>query len=342
MKWDNLYIAGLGAYLPPPTSAADAAASGAFDQQEYLDYQIRAVTVAPPGMPAVDMAVAAASRAVRRSGHKTADFGLVLHASMYHQGQDMWTPAHYVQREVIGGTAMALDIQPGANGGLAATELAASHLASRPDHRAVLVTCADAFRGPGFDRWRSDNNGVFGDGAAALVLSRYGGPLQLRSTASAATPELEPVFRGYDGWTDSPFSRPGAVDLRGRKLAWLANEPDPAAAMGGLAERLHAVVGQALRDAGTTLGEISYLVHANFGTPFAEVQFHKPLGIDAGRTMHDWGLDVGHVGGADQLLGLHQLLESGRARQGDLILLIGAAMGFSWSAAVVQVTNWAP
>ncbi len=101
------------------------------------------------------------------------------------------------------------------------------------------------------------------------------------------------------------------------------------------------VVGQALRDAGTTLGQITHLLHANFGTPFAESQFHKPLGIDAGRTLHDWGLDVGHVGGADQLLGLHQLMESGRGRRGDLILLVGAAMGFSWSAAVMEVTNWA-
>lgn len=342
MKWDNLYIAGLGAYLPPTASAADAAASGAFDRQEYQDYQIRAVTVAPDGMPAVDMAVAAASRAVRRSGHRSDDFGLVLHASMYHQGQDMWTPAHYIQREVLGGNAPALDISPGANGGLAATELAASHLMSRPERRAALVTCADAFRGPGFDRWRSDNNGVFGDGAAALVLSRTGGPLRLRSTVTVSTPELEPIFRGYDGWTDAPFSRPGAVDLRGRKLAWLAKEPNPAAVMGGLAERLHTVVGQALRDAGTTLGEIGHLLHANFGTPFAESQFHKPLGIEAGRTLHDWGLDVGHVGGADQLLGLHQLMESGRGHRGDLVLLVGAAMGFSWSAAVVEVTNWAP
>ncbi|MER5641551.1 ketoacyl-ACP synthase III family protein [Kitasatospora sp. NPDC002227] len=342
MRWDNLYIAGLGAYLPPTVSAADAAASGAYDQQDFLDYQIRAVTAAPPGMPAVDMAVAAASRAVRRSGHKTPDFGLVLHASMYHQGQDMWTPAHYVQREVLGGNALALDISPGANGGLAGLDLAAGHLASHPDHRAVLVTCADAFRMPRFDRWRSDNNGVFGDGAAALVLSRYGGPLQLLASTSVSIPELEPVCRGYDGWTDTPFERPGPVDIRGRKMAWFAKEANPAAAMAGLAERMLTVVGAALREAGATLGEINHLVHANFGTPFAEAQFHKPLGIEADRTMHDWGLDVGHVGGADQLLGLHELMETGRGRKGDLVLLLGASMGFSWTAAVAQVTNWAP
>ncbi|AUG78803.1 3-oxoacyl-ACP synthase [Kitasatospora sp. MMS16-BH015] len=342
MRWDNLYIAGLGAYLPPTVSAAEAAEAGAYDRKDFESYQIRSVTAAPPGLPAVDMAVAAASRAVRRSGHKTPDFGLVLHASMFHQGQDMWTPAHYVQREVLGGNALALDISPGANGGLAGLELAASHLASHPADRAVLLTCADAFRLPRFDRWRSDDNGVFGDGAAALVLSRYGGPLQLLASASAASPELEPVCRGYDGWTDTPYERPGPVDIRGRKAAWFAKEPNPAAVFGRLAAQMHATVGQALRDAEATLGEVAFLVHANFGTPFAEGQFHKPLGIEAGRTMHDWGLDVGHVGGADQLLGLHQLVESGRARQGDLILLLGASMGFSWTAAVARVTTWAP
>ena len=339
MKWENLYIAGLGSCLPPGRSAADAVAAGEFDAREHAEYQVRAVTVAPPGVPAVDLAVRAARQALDRSGVRAADVDLVLHASMYHQGQDLWTPAHYIQREVLGGGALALEVGQGANGGLAATELAASHLAARPGADAVLVTCADSFQLPGFDRWRSDSECVFGDGAAALVLSRRGGPLRLRSTASASDPELEPVFRGQDGWTTAPGSRPGPVDLRGRKQAWLAGAPDVAAVMGGVTARMRGVVDRALTDAGVGLAEISLLVHANISTLLAEAQFHKPLGIDAGRTTLDWGRDIGHVGGADQLLGLNQLMSSGRARSGDLVLLIGAGMGFSWTAAVVEVLS---
>jgi 3-oxoacyl-[acyl-carrier-protein] synthase-3 len=340
MRWDGLYLAALGAYLPEKRETATAAvAAGQFDPAECDRYEARAVAVAGPDEPPPDMAVWAARRALERGEHRNDEFALLVHASMYYQGRDLWTPAHYVQQATIGGPGVALDIYQAANGGLAALELAAAYLTARTDGPAALITCADSFPRPGFDRWRSDSDCVFGDGAAAVVLSRDHGPMRLLSTVSTSVPELEPVFRGTSGWTAAPHLNGGPVDLRQRKLAWLAEQPDPAAVFGRLAARIGATIQRALGDAGVSRDAVDLLVHANLARPLAESQFHQPLGFKAEDTTYEWGRDVGHVGGADQLLGLDHLVESGRLRPGQRVLLVGVGMGFTCTAAVVEMTG---
>ena len=341
MRWDHLYLAALGTYLPSQReSAASAVADGLFDAQEYERYECRGVTVAGADEPPPDMAVWAARRALSQSDHGDADFALLLHASMYHQGRDLWTPAHYVQRGTIGGPALAVDVYQGANGSLAALELAASHLMAREGGPpAALITCADSFPLPGFDRWRSDSDCVFGDGAVAAVLSRDHGPLRLLATASVSDPELEPVFRGNGGWTTAPHLDCRPIDLRGRKQEWMREQADVPAVYGRVAANARAAVDQALQDAGVALGDIELLVHANIARPLAEAQFHHALGIPAQRTTYEWGRDIGHVGGADQLLGLDHLMESGRLAAGQRVLLVGAGMGFTWTAAVLEMSG---
>jgi 3-oxoacyl-[acyl-carrier-protein] synthase-3 len=49
------------------------------------------------------------------------------------------------------------------------------------------------------------------------------------------------------------------------------------------------------------------------------------------------GLDVGHVGAADQLLSLAGLVERGQLRPGDLVGLLGMARGMHWACTVMEI-----
>src|SRR3954447_7633845 len=114
MRWDNLYVAGLGAYLPQQVQTAEeAVALGQYDAEESIGNGIRAVRVASDEEAPPVMAASAGNQAVKRSGIANEDFGLVLHASIGHQGQEFWTPANYVQNETVGGTGSALEIKQG-------------------------------------------------------------------------------------------------------------------------------------------------------------------------------------------------------------------------------------
>src|SRR5690242_18280173 len=179
MRCTDLYVAGVAGWLPPPLDVAEAIAAGDYDATEQASNDYASVTVSDQAPPR--MAALAAARALRRAGTAPADLALVLHASSWYQGVDFWPAASHVHRTVDAGPhAPAFDVQQMCNG-VGVLELAAAHLAADPARTAVLVTAADRFAAPAFDRWRSDAPGlVYGDGAGALVLARSG-PLRLLS-----------------------------------------------------------------------------------------------------------------------------------------------------------------
>ncbi|RBM06236.1 ketoacyl-ACP synthase III family protein [Streptomyces sp. PT12] len=336
MRWDDLYIAGLGTHLPAPESARKAAAEGRYPADELAENQLLSA-LHTDDMSAVDMAVAAGRQAIARGGHAPEDVALVLHAAMYHQGEDFWTPASYVQRHTVAGSAPAIRIDHASNGGMAALELGASWLAARDAARAVLITTGDRYALPGFDRWLSDSGQVFADGATGLLLSRRGGFARLLASTSTSDPELEDAYRDVDGgFTLVPHGSGAPLDLRGRKRRYMKR-----VGFDFVEERL--VTGllanteRTLAEADTSLDRVARVVVPNVGRELLGWEFLAPYKIGVERTVWEWGRRTSHIGGGDQLAGLTYLLESGALRPGDQVLLVGVGIGFSWTTAVVTV-----
>ncbi|MFG2134419.1 ketoacyl-ACP synthase III family protein [Streptomyces sp. NPDC048751] len=338
MRWDNVYVAGLGAYLPETVETADqAVAAGRYDAEEAKANGIRAVRVASADEPGPVMAAAAGKQAVERAGLPADRYGVVLHACVGHQGQDFWTPVNYVQNEAVGGSGLTIEVRQGSNGGLAGVELAASHLAARQDPQAALVTTGDAFRLPYFDRWGTDSQQVYGDGAGAIVLSNRGGFARLRSTASYSDSSLEPIYRGTEGWTDGPFLDGKPVDLRTRKTDYLLKEEGAYdRVIQQMTKHASSVLQEALDDADAKLSDARFFVHANIAETIAEFSFYSLLGVDRATTVYDWGQDLGHMGAGDQLIGINHVVEAREPRPGDLLVTMGVGVGFMWTVAVLE------
>jgi 3-oxoacyl-[acyl-carrier-protein] synthase-3 len=336
VRLDGLFIAGVGSWLPPPVSVGTAIADGRYDPAEQAENSYVSITVAGDDAPP-EMAVRAARQAMAQSGVTAADVALVLHASLWYQGIDFWPAASYVHREVLGGGrhAPAMDVHQMSNGSLAALELAASYLAADRDRPAALITAADRLAGPGFDRWRSDLHSiVYGDGAAALVLARDGFA-RLLSVATISDSSLERMYRG-----DQPFGpfwghAGGPLDNRARRQDFLAQ-----AGTDSVVRRTSAgltdVVDLALGQARVTRREISRAVFPNIGLTALKSAYLSVLGLDVAATTWERGRRTGHVGAADQLLGLAWLADSGRAGPGDLVMLVGIGAGFSWTCAIAE------
>jgi 3-oxoacyl-[acyl-carrier-protein] synthase-3 len=346
MRWENVYVAGLGKYLPEQVYTAEqAVADGAYDADAAKKNGVRAVRVANDDEAGPVMAAAAGRQAIERSGHRPDDIGLVLHAYVTHQGRDLWTPAHYVQAATVGSAASAaIEMRQGCNGAMAALELAASWITARPHAPAALITSGDAFRLPYVDRWRSDDQTVFGDGACAMVLSTRGGFARLRATASRSEPSLEPIYRGQGPWTIAPFEDRKPVNLGGRPGEWLMQHEDAYDdALELVAENFSKTLQQALDDAETSLDRVNWFVHAHVIRPIAEWGFYRKLNLDPAITTYEWGLDYGHMGNCDQFLGINHLVETRRPKPGDLLVTVGVGIGFMWTVAVLEfldVPNW--
>jgi 3-oxoacyl-[acyl-carrier-protein] synthase-3 len=328
------FIQSVGVHLPPPESAARAVEDGRYRAQDHEANGITAVLVSPD-QAAPQMAVHAARSALSKAQVTAADIRLVLHASLYHQGQDFWTPANYIQHEVLGhGNGLALQVGQASNGGLAALHTAVVHLQGDPDCRAALVTAADRYCHPGFDRWNSDIAVVYADGAAAAVVARGGGAFRIRSVHSSSSPDLEAVCR--DGFTTTPHASGSPLDIRSRKAAYLARTGLPQL-MTRVATETAANAAAALADAKVEMADIRWTLLPHLGFDSLEWEFLEPLGIGVDQTLWSWGKTIGHLGAGDHFAALDHLLSTRQCSSGDLLLLAGVGLGFNWTSVVLEV-----
>ncbi|MFI7300092.1 ketoacyl-ACP synthase III family protein [Streptomyces sp. NPDC050121] len=340
----DIRIAGCAAWLPPRTPVADAVAAGECDEALAMTTGMVSVAVAQDE-PAPEMAARAARTALGRAGFD--DVSLILHASFFYQGHDLWAPASYIQRTAVGNQCPAIEVGQVSNGGMAALGLAVDHLRAGPTageaDRRVLVTTGDAFRPPGFDRWRSDSGTFYGDGGTALVLSSREGFARIRGLATVSAPELEGMHRGDDPFGSAPFSHRPVVDLDACKKDFLATRRvTQVIAASGAAQ--DAAVEQALAAAGVTLADVDRFVLPHLGRKRLRAGHLARFGIAEERTTWEWSRSIGHLGAGDQIAGFDHLVGSGTLGAGDLVVWMSVGAGFTYSCAVVEMLerpDWA-
>lgn len=337
MRYERLFIGGVGSSVPPSMSTADAIAAGVCTPKIAEASDVESVSVsarlAPP-----EMAVRAAHQAIDHAGCEPSDVGLLLHASGYYQGHDSWSAASFIQRSVIAGPSgcLAVEINQMSNGGMAALDVAAGYLTPAPENRAALITAADRFCPPGYNRWSSDPGTPLGDGGSAMVLLGTGGFAKVHSIASWSDAELEGMHRGDDPFGTAPFSVRQPVDMRAWQRAFAARIGLPNILQMMAAGR-RAAMDRALADANLELSDVDWYVLPNLGRRRLNANYLRPLGIDVERTTWPWGRHVGHMGAADQFAGLTHLLRGGQLRPGDWCLLMGMGAGFTWSCACIEI-----
>ncbi|MEV8098472.1 ketoacyl-ACP synthase III family protein [Kitasatospora sp. NPDC085879] len=340
-----LYVAGCASWLPPAVTAEQAVAAGEVGARDAARTGVTSVTVST-GHSAPEMAALAARVALRRADCPPQDVGLVLHASLYDQGHDLWAPASYVQRRALGELpehAPAMEVKQVSNGGMASLELAAAYLRAGTDRPAALLTSGDVFCPPGFHRWTSDPGTVYADGGAALVLSRDGGFARLLGRFNVSEPRLEGMHRGAAPFAPAESGLRRVVDLDTRKREFLAGTGRAAAVawVGGGQRR--ALAG-GLASLGLEVGDIARFVLPHLGGRRLAATYFQPFGIDPERSTWPWSRSIGHLGGGDQFAGLAHLVETKQVGAGDRVVLVGVGAGFSWSCAVLELLacpDWA-
>lgn len=340
MKVEDLYLAGVGTWLPPAMTLVEAAARGLCDLAKLAPTGILSATVSN-SEAAPEMAARAARLALDRSGVDPGEVGLLLYANTYYQGHDMWSAASYVQRIGVGRRGTAVEIHQMSNGGMAALELASVYLSARRDRTAALAVAADRFCPPGIDRWNSDPGTVYGDGGAAVVLSRQGGFARLRSLVMVSEPELEGMHRGDDPFGPVPFSHREPIDLLACQRAFMSR-----VGLGFSVSRIvdgqQEAMDQALEEAGVGIDRIDWFVLPHLGRRRLQASYLSLLGVDDSRTTWSFSRQVGHLGAGDQFAGIGHLVDAGLVGAGHFCLLLGVGAGYTWSAAVIEVMEPAP
>ncbi|MFG3442565.1 ketoacyl-ACP synthase III family protein [Nonomuraea sp. NPDC047897] len=341
MRIPELFIGGLGVFVPEAVSVRAAVEEGWCSAEEAAVHGMAGAAVAGE-VPAPEMALRAARAALDAAGGRAAEVGLLLYCDVWHQGPDGWLPQYYLQRHLVGGDALAVELHQGCNGVFSALELAGPYLGAAPAERPdALVVAADNFGTPRFDRWRSAPT-VFGDAASAMVLTRRPGIARVLSVGSAAVPELE-----EGGRYGEPMFPPGATtgapvdwvtrDEAFSKVAETSSELRIAWIM--VQKTMMQLIGRVVAEAGIRFEDLAYAALTNLAPDAIEHRWMEILRMPMSRSTWDFGRTIGHLGASDPLVSLHHLLETGKVGPGDHVLLGGIGSGVTISCAVVRVLD---
>lgn len=336
MRWENLFIAGLGSSLGEPSPVREAADAGLLDAERFktLDYVSICVDedTAPP-----DMAVEAARTAMARADVTGRDLAVALHGSLWFQGLDIWPASSYVAAAAGARSVPSFDVQQRCNIGLGAIELAASMLRGAKATGA-LITTADRFAAPAVDRWNTHDFNVYGDGGTAMVLSTRSGFARVLATATVADNALEGQARGDEPFTRASRAAVEPIDLLARSGAY-ATVNDPTQTSIRIGRVMLAARAAVLKDAGVRLDRISRIVTPATGRLKGDHQVHDLLGVAEHVTTWDFGRTTGHIGAGDWAAGLEHLVGTRAVLPGDHVLLFGGGAGYTCTTAVVEILD---
>ncbi|WP_327364912.1 MULTISPECIES: 3-oxoacyl-ACP synthase [unclassified Streptomyces] len=327
----------MSTWLPDTRQTAEAAVrAGLVSEDDARATGAREVPVSEDAS-GPEMAVRAARRALALGGVAGADLDMVVHGWIYHQGQDFWSPAHYVAHQLGAVDAIPMGVQQMCHVGAMGLHTAAVRLEADPSVRTALVTTGDRFTAPGFDRWRSDYDAVFGDGGTAAVLARSGPGLRIVSYATSAAPELETMYRGDDGFSPAPLTHSAPIDARRTKKAFLAS--------GGMArfgeigpQKVRSTLMTALAEAGLTPHDprIRCATLSRLGPKTIEL-LYLPIMEDVLKAeILQLGGQTGHLGGGDALANLAHVWEEDLLAPGEYAISFSGGGGFTWSCLIVQ------
>jgi 3-oxoacyl-[acyl-carrier-protein] synthase III len=270
---------------------------------------IRERRYAAPDERTVDLALAAARRALSDAGLKAADIDLVLVATMT---PDELTPnTAPLVAEALGIGAGAYDVGSACTGWLAALSAAASQVETGRAGAVLVIGAEILSRVVDHDDKRTA--AIFGDGAGAAVLSSEGegmiGPIVLASDGGMGDTIVathDERFIHMDGHTT--FNKAVKVLVDSTR--------------------------EACERAGVTLDEIDMFVyHQANGRILRSVAEKLELPDER---VADYVGETGNTSAASIPLTLSLLREDGRLRPGQRLVLGAVGAGFTWGAGVVE------
>ena len=332
----SIGIVSAGRYIPEGfvTSAELAARTGIPEPVIREKFGLRRKPTPGPEDHTGAMGLWAAQDALARGGVDPLEIDLVLCTTEEWKEYPLWTAGIKLAHDLGARRAWALDVQLRCGTTMAAMRVAKAMMLSEPGVRTVLI--AGGYRNCDFvdlENPRSRFLTNLSAGGGALILRRGHPRNHLLASAvitdgSFSLDVIVPV-----GGTVEPLRD----DNRGRHRL---DVPDPPGMKARLDKRSMAsflqVIDDALRDSGHSRADIDFLNILHMKRS-AHDYVLRELGLSQEQSLYLQ--DYGHIGQQDQPLVITRALEEGLLRDGDLMVMVAAGIGYAWAASVVR---WGP
>jgi len=334
----DIGILGYGLYLPETVmTAADisAATGGVWSEQAVIDkLGIVSKPVPGPGDGTQAMGARAAADALERTGVDPKEIDVILCVGEEWKEYPLTTSALYIQDRIGAENAWGIDLANRCCTTLSALKMAKDMLSADDEIDTILI--AGGYRNGDFIDYKDSGvSMMFNLGAAggAFIVRKGMDENLILGSHIIADGSLVHTAGVEIGGINEPF-REGNVEEGYRSLRLM----DAQLMKDRLNERSlpnwYQCIDESLRKSGgLTRADIDYLGILHFKRSQHEAMLAE-LGLTGEQTTYLE--NYGHLGQVDQMLTLHLGLEAGKIRDGSLVTMIAAGIGYVWAATTIR------
>lgn len=334
----NVGIVGLGVYLPEKKMTAKeiSEATGGNWTEEAIINKLGIVEKYVPSENPCDgtqeMGALAALDCLKNTGVDPLEIDAILCIGEEWKEYPLTTSACYIQDRIGAKNAWAIDVQNRCCTGVSAMKLAKDILIADDECNTILV--AGGYRNCDFIDYTDSGVSFMFDlaagGGAILLRKNYNKNLLLGSHLMADGSVVH-TCGGEVGGIINPVT---VENIKEFGMLRLMDSPK----MKGLLNTISMpnwmyCIDEALRKSGMTRADIGYLDVLHMKRS-GHLGMLKNLGLSEDQTIYLE--NYGHVGQIDQILSLKLALDEGKVKDGTVVAMIAAGIGYTWAANIIR------
>lgn len=333
----NVGIVGTGIYIPEKGMTAkeiSEATEGIWAEEAVIE-KLGIIEKPIPGEDdgTQEMGVRAGLDAIKRTGIDPKEIDLILCMGEEWKEYPLTTSGIYIQEKIGATNAWSIDLQQRCCSTVAAMKIAKDMMTSDPDINTVMVV--GGYRNGDFVDYRDKNMSMM------YNLSAGGGAIILKKSYG------KNLLLGTHIMTDGTMARDAGVEYGGTERPITSENIDEAYKSLRLFDAKHMkdrlkevsmnnwyhCIDKAFEKSGVLKEELGYLAVLHFKRS-QHVAMVESLGLSEDQSIY---LEkYGHMGQVDQILSLHLALEQGKVKDGTVISMIAAGIGYAWAANVIK------
>ena len=337
MKKPTVGIVGIGTYLPSRIMTAKEISektNGVWSE----DAVINKLGIKQKYIPGDDdgtqeMGVRAALNCLKNSGIDPLEIDVILCIGEEWKEYPLTTSALYIQDRIGATNAWGIDVQNRCCTCVSAMKIARDMLIADDEIDTIMVV--GGYRNGDFVDYTDKNMSMMfnlGAGGGAIILKKGVDRNLLLGSKIIADGSISRTAGVEIGGINRPFNKDNIEE--GYKSLRLM---DPVK----MKDRLNAVsmpnwykcIDESLKQANLTRSDIDYLDILHIKKS-GHLGMLKDLGLREDQSIYLE--DYGHIGQIDQILSLELALKEGKVKDGDVVCMIAAGIGYVWSANIIK------
>ncbi|MCL2364801.1 MAG: 3-oxoacyl-ACP synthase [Defluviitaleaceae bacterium] len=336
----NIGIAGIGTYIPQNYMTAEqisAATNGVWSAQAVADkLGIIRKPIAAPHEGTQELGYLAAQKCIQNAGIDPAEIDVILCMGEEYKEYPLTTSALYIQDKIGAVNAWGIDVQNRCCTTVSAIKIAKDMLLADDEINTILI--AGGYRNGDFIDY-ADSNVSFmfnlADGGGAILLKKNHNRNLVLGTHIIADASLARTAAVEIGGQVNPITSANVEEAQ-KSLRLLDAE--------AMKHRLNEVsmpnwykcIDRAFEKSGMTRAAMDYLAILHIKRSGHEAML-KELGLQPYQSTYLE--NYGHLGQIDQLLSLELALNEGKVRDGSVVCMLSAGIGYVWAANVIRWGN---